>query len=125
MAKLIDGQLFRHMMIGAADAIEQKAEELNSLNVFPVPDGDTGTNMSLTMNAARAQLERLERPTLSRVLEITSSSLLRGARGNSGVILSLIFRGIARGLKDLENADGAHLAAAFCCGADTAYKGVM
>ncbi len=125
MAKIIDGEMFKNMIISAAVAVEQRKEEINSLNVFPVPDGDTGTNMSLTMANAARELGKLQNPTLGKALEVTSAALLRGARGNSGVITSLIFRGIAKSLKDAAEADGRALAAAIEEGADTAYKAVM
>ena len=107
MAKMIDGEAYKEMILAAAAAVADRVEEVNALNVFPVPDGDTGTNMSMTLNNAAEQLNKLESPTLGRALEVTSSALLRGARGNSGVITSLLFRGIAKGMKDARTADGA------------------
>ena len=104
MAKMIDGEAYKEMILAAAGAVADRMEEVNALNVFPVPDGDTGTNMSMTLNAAADQLNKLENPTLGRALEVTSSALLRGARGNSGVITSLLFRGIAKGMKDVSTA---------------------
>ena len=79
--------------------MEQHKQQINELNVFPVPDGDTGTNMSMTLNAAAADLRKLHEPTLTKVADATASAMLRGARGNSGVILSLLFRGFSRSLK--------------------------
>jgi len=125
MAKMIDGDAYKEMILQAAAAVAERVEEVNALNVFPVPDGDTGTNMSMTLNNAADQLNKLENPTLGRALEVTSSALLRGARGNSGVITSLLFRGIAKGMKDARTADGAVLAEGLKEGAATAYKAVM
>ena len=125
MAKMIDGEAYKEMILAAAAAVADRVEEVNALNVFPVPDGDTGTNMSMTLNNAADQLNKLENPTLGRALEVTSSALLRGARGNSGVITSLLFRGIAKGMKDARTADGAVLAEGLKEGAATAYKAVM
>ena len=99
MKQTIRGGSFRRMILNAAAAIETNKQALNELNVFPVPDGDTGTNMSMTINAAAADLRKLDQPTLEKAAATTSSATLRGARGNSGVILSLLFRGIARKLK--------------------------
>ena len=98
MSKVINGELFKNMMTLAASAVEESKEQLNSLNVFPVPDGDTGTNMSLTLNAAARELAKHEEITLSKACDITSTSLLRGARGNSGVITSLLFRGLTKAM---------------------------
>ena len=89
-ASMINGIALRDMILEAAAEIESKKELINALNVFPVPDGDTGTNMSLTLNNAAAELSKVQSPTLKRVCEITSDALLRGARGNSGVITSLL-----------------------------------
>lgn len=125
MAKIIDGEIFRNMMIEAAGAIEERMQEINELNVFPVPDGDTGTNMSLTLNAAAAELSKFEKPTLGKAVEIASSSLLRGARGNSGVITSLLFRGFGKRLKELPTATPTDFAEALADGVATAYKAVM
>ena len=125
LAKMIDGEVYKDMILQAAAALEERMEETNALNVFPVPDGDTGTNMSITLNSAVAELNKLESPTLGRALEVTSSALLRGARGNSGVITSLLFRGMGKAMKDCRTADGAALAAGLAEGAATAYKAVM
>lgn len=94
--KLIDGQLFQRMVTEGALAIAEKKEQANELNVFPVPDGDTGTNMSLTMASAMTEMQRLHEPSLAKAADAAASALLRGARGNSGVILSLLFRGMAK-----------------------------
>ena len=121
----INGALFRSMVIEGALAIAEKKEQVNELNVFPVPDGDTGTNMSMTMSAAMAELEKLTEPTLAKAADTTASALLRGARGNSGVILSLLFRGMAKKLRELDQAGGCELALALREGVETAYKAVM
>jgi len=113
------------MMTLAASAVEESKEQLNSLNVFPVPDGDTGTNMSLTLNAAARELAKYEELTLSKACDITSTSLLRGARGNSGVITSLLFRGLTKARKEMETAGAVHFANALAEGVKTAYKAVM
>lgn len=125
MAKMIDGEVYKDMILQAAAAVAERVEEVNALNVFPVPDGDTGTNMSMTLNNAVTELNKLEAPTLGRALEVTSSALLRGARGNSGVITSLLFRGLGKAMKDCRTADGAALANGLSEGAATAYKAVM
>lgn len=121
----ITGPLFQQMVIEGALAIAEKKEAANELNVFPVPDGDTGTNMYMTMHAAQEEMERLTDPTLEKAAELTASALLRSARGNSGVILSLLFRGIAKKLREKEVAEGCDLALALREGVDTAYKAVM
>jgi len=115
--KQIDGEAYKNMLLAAAAAVEERKDEINALNVFPVPDGDTGTNMFLTLSAAAQELQKLESPTLGRALEVTSSAMLRGARGNSGVITSLLFRGVMNGMKACRTADGAALSAALVEGA--------
>ena len=125
MKKTINGADFSRLMISAAAAIEINKQKLNELNVFPVPDGDTGTNMSMTINAAAADLRKAEKPTLEKSASIAASAMLRGARGNSGVILSLLLRGISRKLKGATECDGALWAAALQEGVDAAYKAVM
>ena len=125
MRQTITGADFRRMIISAAASIEINKQPINDLNVFPVPDGDTGTNMSMTMGAAATDLRKLEDPTLDKAAAATSSATLRGARGNSGVILSLLFRGIAKKLKGTEDCDGVLWAAALQEGVDAAYKAVM
>ncbi len=124
MVKIIDGETFKNMMLAAAAAIEEK-QEINELNVFPVPDGDTGTNMSMTLNAAAAELAKFDKPTLGKAVETASSALLRGARGNSGVITSLLFRGFGKRLKELTSATAQEFAEALAEGVNTAYKAVM
>ena len=121
----IKGADFRRLMISAAAAIEINKQQLNELNVFPVPDGDTGTNMSMTINAAAADLRKAEDPSLEKAAQITASAMLRGARGNSGVILSLLMRGMAKRLKGVEEADGTVWAEALQEGVEAAYKAVM
>ena len=96
MKQIIGGADLRRMVISAAAAIEISKQALNDLNVFPVPDGDTGTNMSMTINSAAGDLRKAEDPTLEKAASIAASAMLRGARGNSGVILSLLFRGISK-----------------------------
>jgi len=125
VGKLLDGETFRNMIMEGACAIEDKKIEANELNVFPVPDGDTGTNMSLTMANAYKEMEHLASPTLGQAAERTAAALLRGARGNSGVILSLLFRGFAKELKGANHCDGAQFADALAEGVSTAYKAVM
>ena len=125
MRQTIDGAMFRRMVISAAASIEIHKEKINELNVFPVPDGDTGTNMSMTLNAAAADLRKADEPTLGKAASITAKALLRGARGNSGVILSLLFRGISKALKPETECGGLTLAAALTEGVETAYNAVM
>ena len=121
----ITGLLFQSMVVEGALAIAEKKEQANELNVFPVPDGDTGTNMSMTMGAAKDEMQRLSEPPRAKAADATASALLRGARGNSGVILSLLFRGMAKKLREKDEADGRDFALALREGVDTAYKAVM
>ena len=125
MRQTINGADFRRLMISAAASIEINKQKLNDLNVFPVPDGDTGTNMSMTINAAAADLRKTEDPTLGQAAKVAASAMLRGARGNSGVILSLLLRGISMKLKGAEHCDGVLWAEALQVGVDAAYKAVM
>ena len=125
MIQKVDGAELRRLLLSAAAAIEIGKEKLNELNVFPVPDGDTGTNMSMTINAAAAELRKLEEPTVEKASATAASAMLRGARGNSGVILSLLMRGISRKLKGATECDGTLWAAAMREGVDAAYKAVM
>ena len=125
MRQTINGADFRRLMISAAASIEIHKQQLNELNVFPVPDGDTGTNMSMTINAAAADLRKLEDPSLEKASGAAASAMLRGARGNSGVILSLLLRGISRKLKGSQICDGVLWADALQEGVDAAYKAVM
>ena len=125
MRQTINGADFRRLIISAAAGIEIHKQALNELNVFPVPDGDTGTNMSMTINAAANDLRKLEDPALDKAASQTASATLRGARGNSGVILSLLFKGISKKLKGADECDGVLWAAALQEGVDAAYKAVM
>ena len=125
MTEVLTGALFAEMVANGAAAIELHKEEVNELNVFPVPDGDTGTNMSLTMSNGAAECRKKKPVTLTQAADAAAGGLLRGARGNSGVILSLLFRGMARSFKEKETADPAMLAAAMAAGVETAYKAVM
>ena len=125
MKQIVGGADLRRMIISAAAAIENNKQGLNELNVFPVPDGDTGTNMSMTINAAASDLRKAEDPDLGSAAKIAASAMLRGARGNSGVILSLLFRGISKKLKGCDHCDGVLWAAALQEGVDAAYKAVM
>ena len=122
----VGGSTLRTMLLGAAAIVENRKQQLNDLNVFPVPDGDTGTNMSMTLNAAATELRKLpEDALLTKVADTAASAMLRGARGNSGVILSLLFRGFSKKLKGAETCDGLLLAAALKAGVEAAYKAVM
>ena len=112
-------------MISASACLSAQKQSVDELNIFPVPDGDTGTNMSMTLSAAARELARLKSPSVSETADVASAALLRGARGNSGVILSLLFRGFSRGLKGKETASGADLASALSLGVEAAYKAVM
>ncbi len=125
MKQIINGADLRRMIISAAASIEINKQALNELNVFPVPDGDTGTNMSMTINAAAGDLRKTEDPALGQAAKVAASAMLRGARGNSGVILSLLFRGISKKLKGADHCDGVLWAQALQEGVDAAYKAVM
>ena len=125
MKQIINGADLRRMIISAAASIEIHKQQLNDLNVFPVPDGDTGTNMSMTINAAAADLRKVEDPNVDKAAKTAASAMLRGARGNSGVILSLLFRGISKRLKGVDEVDGTTWAEALQEGVDAAYKAVM
>ena len=125
MTERLTGALFSAMVENGAAAIELHKDEVNELNVFPVPDGDTGTNMSLTMSNGAAECVKRKPVTVTQAADAAASGLLRGARGNSGVILSLLFRGIAKALKEKETATPSEFAAAMAAGVETAYKAVM
>ena len=125
MIEKINGTAFKDMVLFGAACIAGQKQAINDLNVFPVPDGDTGTNMYLTIQTACAELNKAEPATIDDAAKITARGLLRGARGNSGVILSLLFRGMSKSLKGLTEADGAALAAAMQEGVATAYGAVM
>jgi dihydroxyacetone kinase-like predicted kinase len=123
---MITGKILRDAIISGANAIINNKTTVDELNVFPVPDGDTGTNMSMTIGSAKKELEAMpDDATVEKVASTTSNAMLRGARGNSGVISSLLFRGFAKALKGKETADAADLKAALRKGVDSAYKAVM
>ena len=121
----IDGTIFKRMIVNASAAIENNKQPINELNVFPVPDGDTGTNMSLTINAATQELTTTTSANIGLVADTVGRAMVRGARGNSGVILSLLFRGFAKHIKDRKEIDGAAFAAAMRNGVDAAYNAIM
>ena len=125
MHDTINGAMFKEMLLFGTVSIAQAQPAINDLNVFPVPDGDTGTNMSLTIQTAAQELKKIEPATVDQAASVTASALLRGARGNSGVILSLLFRGISKELKGCKEADGAAFAAAMQEGVAAAYNAVM
>lgn len=123
---MINGSTLRDAIISGAHAIINKKQSVDNLNIFPVPDGDTGTNMSMTISAAEKELEKLgDNETVAKVASVAASALLRGARGNSGVILSLLFRGFSKGLSETEEATGRDIAEALTLGVEAAYKAVM
>ena len=125
MIQTIDGIQFKAMVLHGAAAIALQKQQINDLNVFPVPDGDTGTNMSLTIGTDATELKKKDDKAVDQAAATTAGALLRGARGNSGVILSLLFRGLSKGLKGCQSADGAQLAAAMQEGVAAAYGAVM
>lgn len=122
---MITGSQLRDAYISGANNIARHRQAVDALNVFPVPDGDTGTNMSMTIGAAVSELKMMEEPTVAQVAKTAASALLRGARGNSGVILSLLFRGFAKGLDGKKTASGRDFARALSMGVEAAYKAVM
>ena len=122
---MITGEQFKDMILVAASLLEKSKEDLNALNVFPVPDGDTGTNMSLTMMTAVKEVKGADASKVSNIADALSLGALKGARGNSGVILSQIFRGFAKGLEGLGEAKAADFAKAMQEGVNAAYKAVM
>ncbi len=122
---MLNGKIFKQALISGANNIVNHKQEVDALNVFPVPDGDTGTNMSMTISAAARELQVCEETDIATVSSKAAAALLRGARGNSGVILSLIFRGISNGFKGMEECDGKTLAKALEMGKESAYKAVM
>ena len=125
MVKSIDAAAFQRMVIHGAASINAQKQPINDLNVFPVPDGDTGTNMSLTISAASQEMKKKKYAGVGQAAQGTASALLRGARGNSGVILSLLFRGFAKAIKEKETMDGRDLAIALDFGVAAAYRAVM
>ncbi|MED9970689.1 MAG: DAK2 domain-containing protein [Ruminococcus sp.] len=122
---MINGEILKQAVISGAHNISVQKNHINDLNIFPVPDGDTGTNMSMTIMAAAKALEDYDGTNAGEVAELTASSMLRGARGNSGVITSILFRGFAQGLKGMEQVNGKNIAAALGIGVEAAYKAVM
>ncbi len=125
MVQSIDGAVFAGMLIHASVSLNAEKQKINELNVFPVPDGDTGTNMSLTIGTAASELAAKKPTTIGQATALTASAMLRGARGNSGVILSLIFRGFSKAMKDKETMDGIDLADGINAGVIAAYRAVM
>lgn len=125
MVKTIDAKMLSKMFLAGAKNLEEKKEWINELNVFPVPDGDTGTNMTLTIMSAAKEVSAMEKPDMAALCKAVSSGSLRGARGNSGVILSQLFRGFTKGVRDYEELDTKILADAFEKAVETAYKAVM
>ncbi len=122
---MFNGNILRDAIISAANNLANNRKPVDDLNVFPVPDGDTGTNMSMTLSNAVRELEKVSGETAGKVAQINASALLRGARGNSGVITSLLFRGFSKGIGSDENVTAENLAAAFKLGVEAAYKAVM
>ena len=125
MVQAVDGKTLAAMLIHASASLDAEKQKINELNVFPVPDGDTGTNMSLTLGTAAAELRQKNPATVGQATALCASAMLRGARGNSGVILSLIFRGFSRAMKDKDTMDGIDLADAINAGVIAAYRAVM
>ncbi len=125
MIKTVDARMIAKMFLGGAKNLESKKEWINELNVFPVPDGDTGTNMTLTITAAAAEVSAITELKMDTLAKCISSGSLRGARGNSGVILSQLLRGFTKGIKDYEELDVIDLANAMQKAVETAYKAVM
>ena len=123
--KIVDGQMFKQMVITGANVLHNNHPEIDALNVFPVPDGDTGTNMSLTFSAGANEIEKMDSKNIFEIAKKLSKGLLMGARGNSGVILSQIFRGVSMAFEGVEEVDAVGLAKAFQNGAKVAYKAVM
>lgn len=123
--KVINGEILKNAVISGANNISVQKNRINDLNIFPVPDGDTGTNMSMTVMAAANALEKYDGTNAGEAANIIASAMLRGARGNSGVITSLIFRGFAQCLKDMEEVNGKNIVAALGIGVEAAYKAVM
>ena len=125
MVQAVDGKTLAAMLIHASASLDAEKQKINELNVFPVPDGDTGTNMSLPIGTAAAELRQKNPATVGQATALCASAMLRGARGNSGVILSLIFRGFSRAMKDKDTMDGIDLADAINAGVIAAYRAVM
>ena len=125
MRDYIDAAAFKEMILCADAALQANIQAINDLNVFPVPDGDTGTNMGLTINNAATELRKREFENVAAAADCVAGAMLRGARGNSGVILSLLFRGIAKRLKGMDTAGAAEFTGALNDGVEAAYKAVM
>lgn len=125
MRETIDGVIFTDMLLCASAALQQNKQHINDLNVFPVPDGDTGTNMSMTMEAGAVELRRRNPDGIGEVAKCAANAFLRGARGNSGVILSLLFRGMSKSLKGKDTATAYDFSQAMAEGVESAYKAVM
>jgi len=123
--RFIDGAAFHAMVSAAAERLQSNVQKVNALNVFPVPDGDTGTNMNLTLTSGAEELKKRTSPNIGQAAEVLSKGLLMGARGNSGVILSQLFRGFSKGVASLERADASQFAAALQQGVETAYAAVV
>ena len=123
--QILTGKLFKEMVLCGANTLHNNHPEIDALNVFPVPDGDTGTNMSMTFNAGAAEIKDMDSDNIYDIAKKLSKGLLMGARGNSGVILSQIFRGFAMGLEGHESVDAVAFANAWKSGAEVAYKAVM
>lgn len=121
----IDANMLKKMFLSGAQRLDSKKEWINELNVFPVPDGDTGTNMTMTIMSAAREVQAIETPTMESLAKAISQGALRGARGNSGVILSQLFRGFSKEIKEVEIIDAQILASALERAAETAYKAVM
>lgn len=121
----IDANMLKKMFLSGAQRLDSKKEWINELNVFPVPDGDTGTNMTMTIMSAAREVQAIETPTMENLAKAISMGALRGARGNSGVILSQLFRGFSKEIKEAEVIDAQILASALERAAETAYKAVM
>ena len=122
---MFNGNVLRDALLSAANHLSNHRKQVDDLNVFPVPDGDTGSNMSLTISNAARELEKLQDETAGKIAAVNAAALLRGARGNSGVITSLLFRGFAKGIGQEENVTAENLANAFTLGVEAAYKAVM
>lgn len=122
---MINGTCLKNAIISGANNIAKHKKEVDELNIFPVPDGDTGTNMSMTMMAAAKELSKQTSNDACDIANVNASQLLRGARGNSGVILSLLFRGFSKGLSGMKEVDGENLAKALGIGVEAAYNAVM
>ena len=122
--KIIDGKMFRQMIVTGATVLHNNHPEIDALNVFPVPDGDTGTNMSLTFTSGATEVERLQSERVDEIAKTLSKGLLMGARGNSGVILSQWLKGFLKAFKDFDEVNAGTLYAGFLSGTESAYNSV-